>query len=926
MLLLRILFLTVTLLTPSVLATAQEKLRVNISWGHQSASSRQFNLKLVSQQVQVLDTAPQGMEATDNLRDGAWQSRAGSGDVDGIELTLSFAPDQVQTRQNLNIIWADLIAQSDTETAQRLSSDPSLRIDPRVLTFQMNREATSGFSLTVDQLLTHKTIWVPSLDIFISAGERSITFAAHQEKLQQWKGKRILDQVKQQPEATYEEYTKRWEDMGNPMFTYPEQRGPGHIVGVTWDSAIPKYGIDRGAGVWNDYGNPDQFRLWLNFGDLSHGIVRTWKSQTLQDGLPVITTTFEDDGVRYEVEQYAYPLNGPPKERRGEIPMVLCEKIKVLELEGRTRTIPVTLNHQRKLPDNVKSVLKLQQHDGGSTLESDQGVLLTVQGVEGRMYLNGVVDYQKELKRANVVVPLMLAANGSREFVVKLPSPVAALAERQKLLSLDYAEAKQQTLNFWLSYVNKGAMFKVPEKVVNDLYRANLWHALRLPRRHDAPQSIDLPYSNFAYGQTGTPWPVNQSVYVDYMIYDLRGYHDISAEELEAIFNNNQEPNGHVKGYANWVVYTPGMLYSVAQNYLLSGNRQAFDKLLPYSLKALDWCLHQVAAASRNPSPNRGLVYGPLNDLTGEGTWAFNQAYLYGGMELFGQALRDINHPRAQEALDAAQNLRRDINTSFRAASVRAPLVQLRDHTWIPYVPTESSTSGRLMDQWYPTDVDTGALHLLRLQAISANGDLAESLLNDHEDNLFLKGWGIANEPIYNQQSTAYLLRDDAPAVIRGFYSYLACGFSHHALEPVEHRWTHGQYFGPPSTDGAWFELYRRMLINDMEDGTLLLGQAIPRKWLEDGKKIEVERAPTYYGNLSMAIESKVSSGEITVNLQMSQRRRPQSVLLRLRHPQGKLIRAVTVNGKEWMDFDTVKDWIRLRNPNERVYSVTARY
>ena len=48
-----------------------------------------------------------------------------------------------------------------------------------------------------------------------------------------------------------------------------------------------------------------------------------------------------------------------------------------------------------------------------------------------------------------------------------------------------------------------------------------------------APQepnvAIDLPYSNFAYSQTGTPWPVNQAVYVDYMLHDLRGYHAYHA-------------------------------------------------------------------------------------------------------------------------------------------------------------------------------------------------------------------------------------------------------------------------------------------------------------------------------------------------------------------------------------------------------------
>ena len=53
----------------------------------------------------------------------------------------------------------------------------------------------------------------------------------------------------------------------------------------------------------------------------------------------------------------------------------------------------------------------------------------------------------------------------------------------------------------------------------------------------------------------------------------------------------------------------------------------------------------------------------------------------------------------------------------FSMAAVRSPLVQLRDHTWIPYVPCEATKYGRIYDQWYPTDVDTGAVHLLQLEA-----------------------------------------------------------------------------------------------------------------------------------------------------------------------------------------------------------------
>ncbi len=910
-----------------------QKLRVRISWGHQSPKPKPFYVKLTpgTRGVEVEHAVGYSLESGEGLKEGAWQSTAGNGDVDGIDFTLIYPIEAPSRLQNLQVIWADLIAQSDSDTARRLNQDPAFFRSPSKLTVQMNPEGTRGFTVSAEQLARNKAIWVPTLDVYLAAGEPPISFADHQKELNSWKGLRILDRVQTEPEADYPQFTSRWEDMGSPAYHHPNQPEPGHIVGLTWDSAIPKFGIDRGAGVWNDYGNPDRFRFWFDFGDLAKGIESTWKGQRLHDGLPVITTTFEKDNMRYEVEQFAYPLNGPPKERRGEIAMTLLQRVRITNLETRARDLVVSMTHRRQFPEYASSEIELERQADAAVFKdaSFHRILFSIQGAPNGLQWNGVRDYQRTLRRVNATLSLKLPASGSQEFVVKLPSPMADSGDQDTLLGINFDTARETTLKFWSDYVARGAQFRVPEKVVNDLFQATLWHALRLPRRHGGQGEnvrIDLPYSNFAYSQTGTPWPVNQAVYVDNMLYDLRGYPQISAEEMLAIYRNTQEYSGHLNGVANWVIYTPGMLYAVSRNYLLARDRGLLDKLLPYTLKALDWCLAELNDAGRRGGPSAGLVYGPLNDGTGEGVWAFNQAYMFAGLDLFGQVLQQIGHPRAQECLEASRKLYQAIERGFGNATMLSTLVQLRDHTWIPYVPCEALTPHRILDQWYPADVDTGAVHLPRLKAIAPGGEMADWLLNDHEDNLFLKGWGMANEPVYNQQATAYLLRDDAKAAIRAFYSYMACAFSHSALEVVEHRWTHGQYFGPPSTDGAWFELYRHMLIHEWDNNTLLLGQAIPRKWLEDGKRIEIERAPTYYGNLSMVIESQAGSGKITATLQAPDRNRPDAILLRLRHPQAKPIQSVTVNGQNWTDFDKQKEWVRIQNPTQPSYRIVAQY
>ncbi len=896
-----------------------EEVRVRLTWGHASAAGTPFSVRVAPQGGGVTVTKGEGhlLEAGEGEKEGSWRTRAGGGDVDGIEFALDWPRDAKRQTRKLHGIWSALLAQSDEDTVRRLRSDPAFRADSPLFMVQLDPEGTKGFAVGVEQLVQERAMWVPAYDVYLTAGDSPVPFEDHRKALQAWKGKRILDRVREDPEEGYEEYAARWADMGDPKYPHPS-----HVVGITWDSAISKFGIDRRGGVSGDLGNPDKFSLSFRLDGW------TWKGQRLEDGLPVLTTVHEKEGVRLTIEEFAWPLDGPPRGRRGDIAMALLGRATLTELEGKPRKMSLGIVHQREFPPGaeVKAAVRasvLEESVSGRVLLALEGGALDLVGDAA----DGKVEKGKPARRKmEVSLDLDLPANGSRPVVLRLPSPTLEAKDESRLLKIDPAAAREATLKFWTDWLARGAQFRVPDKAVNDLFRANLWHALRLPRRHGGTGEdvkIDLPYSNFAYDQKGTPWPVNQAVYVDYMLYDLRGHHDVSVEELLAMYRNNQGADGRVGGYAQWGVYTPGMLYSVSKNFLLSRDRRALEKLLSPTIKAMDWCLAQM----RDARERGELVRLPLNDLTGEGVWAFNQAYFFAGLDLWGRVLGEIGHPRAEECRAAAREMKKAVERGFGRAAMLSPLVQLRDHTWVPYVPCEARTPRRLLEQWYPTDVDTGAVHLLRLKALDPKGPLADFLLHDHEDNLFLKGWGMANEPVYNQQATAYLLRDDPKAAVRAFYSMAACAFSHSTLEPVEHRWAWGQYFGPPSTDGAWFELFRHMLIHELDDGTLLLGQAAPRAWLEDGKKVEVERAPTYYGRLTFAIESEAKAGKIRATVRMPSEGKPKALLVRLRHPQGAPVRSVQVNGAEWKDFDAVREWVRIETPSAgKVYAISASY
>jgi len=111
------------------------------------------------------------------------------------------------------------------------------------------------------------------------------------------------------------------------------------------------------------------------------------------------------------------------------------------------------------------------------------------------------------------------------------------------------------------------------------------------------------------------------------------------------------------------------------------------------------------------------------------------------------------------------------------------------------------------------------------------------------------------------------------------------------------------------------------------EQGTeLYLGQGIPRYWLSGGRKIGIERAATHFGPLSLSISTSPDENRISANFTPPRRDPPRKIYLRLRHPQGKPIKSVTLHGKDYDQFDAEREWIVLPGSLEGVQEIIARY
>jgi YD repeat-containing protein len=569
----------------------------------------------------------EALESEDTLRNGVCEGRAGDGDVDALTAELSWQKPRSPQRKP-HSIWQHLLDNGTPDQVARLKDDPGLTQDAPVLTVSTAAEGTRGFSIGLEQLARHKAMWLPEHDVFITVADAPVEFAAHLASL---KGHRVLDRIKAEPESTLAEWTNRWADFGNPTRPHhgneTEWLGTkGHLTGaIARHGSLYKFGVDRWANVRPDYASPHKFRLDLLWPGCQ------WTGQHILNGLPVISTALERGGQRCDIEQFAGSLSDAPPAARGEIPSVFFTRI-LLAAPGPVslgfRLATQSTNRHPELRNVAGRTCVVDRETGAVWLMIEAGADLKIQA---RQPINDAKDPRIEF---DCVGELSTGETGT--VMLKLASPVVTAEGASVLAALDFSRSRTSVVHYWENWLAQGARFIVPEVTVNDLFRANLWHALLLPRHRTdelGVARIDLPYSNFAYGQLNADWPINQAVYVDYMIYGLRGHFAVAEEEFAAMYHTQQKPDGRVGGYAEWGVYSPSMLYSIAQNFLLSGDRASFERLLPASMKALDWCLGEVARGKKS-SEAPGLIVAPLNDLTHDArAWGFPNAYFVAGLE-----------------------------------------------------------------------------------------------------------------------------------------------------------------------------------------------------------------------------------------------------------------------------------------------------
>ena len=364
------------------------------------------------------------------------------------------------------------------------------------------------------------------------------------------------------------------------------------------------------------------------------------------------------------------------------------------------------------------------------------------------------------------------------------------------------------------------------------------------------------------------------------------------------------------------------VLETAARHYRLTGDKAWLQSVAPVLKQACEWVLHQQKLFGKQVGP-RAWSYGltppaPLGD--GDPSPVldhFNTTWLYDGLKQTVDVLAESGVEGAEVLRKETEEFRRDLRTEgYRFAALR-PVIAVRDGTYRRYI--GESTYRRRDGPW---ESNCGGILFVSRGVFDVDESIAQDLLDLAQERYFVSGPDYA---IMKEEHTwAHLLDDNIPSFLRALYTQNINSLSGYRMGRVALRDGEELGRGYTAVEAAVQMRVRRMLVIEI-DKTLWLAKATPRSWLEQGKKIAIKNAPTFFGTVAYEIVSDVDNGKISATVEMPARNAPKEVILRFRHPKAAPIKSVTVNGKPWTEFNKDKETIALKGLTGNV-AVTAQY
>jgi hypothetical protein len=713
--------------------------------------------------------------------------------------------------------------------------------------------------------------------------------------------------------------------------------GSGNEFVVWWNGAVSAHLIEgrQPAGMRMIAANTNVvFRVGTSaemFGKYGESYSRIG----YEDGyLPMVRARYEHDGIRYEETVVAANRED---ETAGEDTCYIGFQLTNISESARRAALhaEIVLADGSKLKSSGQSVLNAS---GALILDhSDAGAAFD-QSTQR-------ITHSRELK------PDETSAFFLR--IPYLPEPVRTTAPPT---AAEFDSVFRRTRTSWTNLLSSSIKINLPEERVNKVWRTLLLQNFILA---DGPR--------FTYGAglwyNSSYFPVENGMGTnDFAFY---GFGDYSHALLPLCMRTSIYQDQAGRKYQN----RRGVaLHHLYENYRLLRKMDVFNEYRKDLFRVADEIIADRQITMVEQDGKRPLHWGLLppdrpgaDDLGGKYTMyvlAHNITSCQ-GLQDFGNFLvrSGADRARGEKYLREAEDFRKTILDALKASTIRSqgrpPFVPLEtlyfketpDYGPEPY---DDLARGRVQGTYYHywADMELG------YNFFDADDQLARCI-TDYLEKMggFVLGctrgrhrpaqeYGWINN-VYNSGYYNFVLRrGEIDKFLLGFYSRFAFGMSRHAYVASEgspligYNTRNGGLVGADysfpnsAANSETLRMLRAMLVleelkNNEETGDLYLARGVPRAWFDQGKRIEVTDAPSYFGNLSFTIESKIAEGVIRATIKPPVRDPYKNIVISLRHPGKLALRQVKVNGLQHRDYDSREGWVRLPS-GPREFAVEA--
>jgi hypothetical protein len=524
----------------------------------------------------------------------------------------------------------------------------------------------------------------------------------------------------------------------------------------------------------------------------------------------------------------------------------------------------------------------------------------------GRVYytskLNGDPVRSREMA-------ILLGPGEAATLEICIPHRPIPVARALRLREQNFAERHTECRAYWRKKLDAAAKMRVPEARFDEMIRAGLLH-------------LDVITYGLEPAGTLTPTigvysPIGSESSPIIQFMDSMGWHDTARRSL-TYFLDKQHEDGFIQNFGGYMLETGAALWSMGEHYRYTRDQAWVRSIAPKLVKA---CEYMRLWRARNLREDlRGKGYGMQEGKTADPEDPFRSfmlnGYSYLGFQRVGEMLRDIDPAESARWTKEAEEMKRDIRAALVEAMGRSPVVPLADGTWCPTVGPWVEYRGPLSlyadgGDWFThgamvsRDSLLGPLYLVFQEVLDPREPAAEFLLNFHNDLMTTRNAAFS-QPYYSRHPITHLRRGETKPFLSAYYNTVAALADRETYTFQEH------YYGasPHKThEEAWFLMDTRWMLYMERGATLELLSGVPRQWLANGQRIELDRVASYFGPLSLRVESKVDQDRMVAEIECASGRHPSTIEIRLPHPTGA--RAVWVEGGT---YDAPRERVRIEN------------